>query len=459
MTKKIIHPKKHSFIFPVHNEALHLSSQIKLFYQLLNKERITKFEVLLVENGSSDQSWSIIKQLTKKYSSLRALRVNKASYGQALKHGILSSLGQFVYILNVDLFDHDFISQTQKLLKKHKIIIGSKTLIKNYDQRNLLRRAQTKLFHQLLKILFAYPGTDTHGLKAFRLTPILINTLRNCATKHEILDTELLLKLHQQQQTIKEIPIKVTELRPSRYTSWKRMRALLIDLYRLASFYLINTFDRKNIYQKNKLIIADDYGLSPLVDQAILNQIEAKNLDGVSVLANLISKSEAQKLLHFKKQIKIGLHFNLTRGKPITKSYLIPSLVNHQGNFFSLFIFLIKLLFVQIRLNEIDLELNNQFKRLESLTLSPTYVDSEQHIHTFNLLNQLVVKMTNQYKLSIRSTASTISYLIFRPHKYLMFCVLQALFFARYFSLTLTKNRISSPLIETNITHPGNLYD
>jgi predicted glycoside hydrolase/deacetylase ChbG (UPF0249 family) len=222
---------------------------------------------------------------------------------------------------------------------------------------------------------------------------------------------------------------------------------------------LVNILNRRHKRQKNKLVIADDYGLFPIVNQAILDQVEAKNLDGVSVLANLVSKADAKKLVYFKKQIKIGFHFNLTRGKPVTKPELILSLVDYQGNFFPLFIFLIKLLSGQIRLNEIDLELNNQFKRLESLALLPTYVDSEQHIHIFNLLAQPIVRTANRHNLPIRSTASSVSYLKFRPHKYLMFCVLQALFFFRFFSLKSRKDININSVMEAIITHPGSSYD
>jgi predicted glycoside hydrolase/deacetylase ChbG (UPF0249 family) len=459
MSKKLTSSIKHSFVFPVHNEAPYLAKQLKLFYQLLKKERITRFEVLLVENGSTDQSWKIIKQLTNTHHNLKGLRFSRPSYGQALKHGILSALGQFIYILNVDFFDSGFVHTTKKLLKNYEVVVGSKTLASSHDRRSLLRRSQTRFFHYLLKVFFAYPGTDTHGLKAFRRTSTLINTLRSCASKHELLDTELLLKIHRLGKKIKEIPINVAELRPTRYTPQKRITAVLVDFYRLASFYLVNILNRRHKRQKNKLVIADDYGLFPIVNQAILDQVEAKNLDGVSVLANLVSKADAKKLVYFKKQIKIGFHFNLTRGKPVTKPELILSLVDYQGNFFPLFIFLIKLLSGQIRLNEIDLELNNQFKRLESLALLPTYVDSEQHIHIFNLLAQPIVRTANRHNLPIRSTASSVSYLKFRPHKYLMFCVLQALFFFRFFSLKSRKDININSVMEAIITHPGSSYD
>jgi len=238
MSNNVHSSVRHSFIFPVYNEASYLSPQLKLFYQLLEKNYFTQFEVLLIENGSTDQTWATMQRLAKKYPGLRNLRISQASYGQALKHGILSALGQKIYVLNIDFFNSNFISQAKKLLDKYEIVVGSKTLRESQDHRGLLRQIQTKIFHQSLKMLFSYPGTDTHGLKAFRSTPALIKTLRACSVKHELLDTELVLKLCQQKQSLQEVPVVVRELRPTRYTSWRRVRLTLIDLWRIITFKL-----------------------------------------------------------------------------------------------------------------------------------------------------------------------------------------------------------------------------
>ncbi|HCR80985.1 MAG: Glycosyl transferase family 2 [Candidatus Pacebacteria bacterium GW2011_GWA1_46_10] len=459
MSNNVHSSVRHSFIFPVYNEASYLSPQLKLFYQLLEKNYFTQFEVLLIENGSTDQTWATMQRLAKKYPGLRNLRISQASYGQALKHGILSALGQKIYVLNIDFFNSNFISQAKKLLDKYEIVVGSKTLRESQDHRGLLRQIQTKIFHQSLKMLFSYPGTDTHGLKAFRSTPALIKTLRACSVKHELLDTELLLKLCQQKQSLQEVPVVVRELRPTRYTSWRRVRLTLIDLWRIITFKLGGYLSNNSNNQLSRLpVIADDYGLSSVVNEAVIDQAAAKNLTGVSVLVNLVSTIDSRKLLAYQRSVKIGLHLNLTRGKPITIQKLVSSLIDQQGNFFSLPVLLTKLFFGQVKLTEVKLEFTNQFKYLKKLGFAVNYLDSEQHLHTFFPIKQIVEEMAAQHQVQIRGTSSTTNYLRLRPQKYLPFLLLQTLLNLKQLLLIHPKQK-SKLFFDVQITHPGSLYD
>ena len=78
---------KLSIVVPVHNESKWLSKRIKLLVGDLKKHNL-QFELLLIENGSSDQSWAICRQLSKSMASVRLLKLPTASYGVAVRAGM-----------------------------------------------------------------------------------------------------------------------------------------------------------------------------------------------------------------------------------------------------------------------------------------------------------------------------------------------------------------------------------
>ena len=184
-----------SFIFPVYNEEDFLNSQVENFIKIAQKEYKNKFEVILVENGSSDCSWNLVKKLEKRFSFIKSQSLPVASYGMAIRHGLINAVGDKIFLLNVDYFDFDFIKKASKLLNTIDLVIGSKTLTNSNDQRPFYRRIGTYLFNAFLRLVLNYPGTDTHGIKAFRRSKRLINIVKNCRTQNELFDTELILRL------------------------------------------------------------------------------------------------------------------------------------------------------------------------------------------------------------------------------------------------------------------------
>jgi predicted glycoside hydrolase/deacetylase ChbG (UPF0249 family) len=85
----------------------------------------------------------------------------------------------------------------------------------------------------------------------------------------------------------------------------------------------------------------------------------------------------------------VGLHFNLTYGKPLSRKRAVPSLINNKGLFSR----------DSSRWSQehISLELEAQYKRFISAGLRPTHLDSHHHIHIDSNLVYLAMK-----QLSIR---------------------------------------------------------
>ncbi len=81
-----------------------------------------------------------------------------------------------------------------------------------------------------------------------------------------------------------------------------------------------------------KLIInADDFGLSESVNQGILHGIKEGVITSASLMMNMPATNDAIRLIKNNQLKNIGIHLNITVGKPLRKD--VGSLVDGNGNF------------------------------------------------------------------------------------------------------------------------------
>jgi len=232
--KKINAPEL-SLILPVYNEAERMEQEIYAIDQSLKEKLLdwlTRLELIIVENGSTDNTLSLAYKLSQEIPYINIVHLDKPSYGKSLKTGILLGKGKYLVILNIHFHDIQFIKQAVKILDDQPvdILVGSKNLPKSQDKRPLLRRTVTKSFNLFLRIFFRYQGTDTHGMKIFRknsITPLI----PKCITEGELFDTELLLLAQYNGLKMKEIPIDIDRI--SGRGAIKRIWPTLRDLIKI----------------------------------------------------------------------------------------------------------------------------------------------------------------------------------------------------------------------------------
>jgi glycosyltransferase involved in cell wall biosynthesis len=173
-------------------------------------------EIILVENGSKDHTLSVCNELKDQYPDLiRVLSLERGSYGEAIKRGMLESRGTHLSILECDFLDADFIAKSIELFKTESsnFIVASKRHPDAVDDRPLKRRLLTLGFNLFLTAFFRYPGTDTHGLKSIQ-SELAKKLCALAETTDEIFQTEIVLMAWKLGEKITELPIRVKEERP-----------------------------------------------------------------------------------------------------------------------------------------------------------------------------------------------------------------------------------------------------
>ncbi len=203
-----------SIVIPVHNEEDLLEESVdQLARQLLAFD--TSYELMLCENGSLDGTKAIAASLADKYPFIRVEELGIASYGRAMRHGVLSAVGRYVAVFDIDLWDLEFLRRGLAMMNEYDMVIASKIHPDSNDKRPLIRRLITRILSYTIRLLFRIKTTDTHGLKVFKrekLEPIFAAT----ATQDEILDTEVVIRAEREGLKIVEVPMTVQEIRPGR---------------------------------------------------------------------------------------------------------------------------------------------------------------------------------------------------------------------------------------------------
>lgn len=192
------------------------------------------FELVLAENGSHDQTLSIAAELAKKYPEVRVVSLPQPNYGAALRRGIEEARGRVVVCEEIDLCDTDFHQRALALLDTGEVdlVIGSKLLRGAHDQRPMTRNVASRVYNGLLRLTLDFPGTDTHGLKAFRkaaLDPVV----RACVVDRDVFASELVIRAHRAGLRVREIPVRVLEKRTPSINLVRRVPSVLRNVLKL----------------------------------------------------------------------------------------------------------------------------------------------------------------------------------------------------------------------------------
>ena len=146
-----------------------------------------------------------------------------------------------------------------------------------------------------------------------------------------------------------------------------------------------------------KLIItADDYGMCDIVDAAIDAGIENGIITTTNVMLNMETLHHAKDLRERYPHISVGIHWNVTTGRPICKAEEIPTLVDEKGDFWSLSTFKKRYSEGKISPDDLERELEAQYELFEKTCGKPdywnTHENSSLHLKSFKVFEKVAKK-------------------------------------------------------------------
>lgn len=158
-----------SVVIPLYNEDESLPELYAWIERVMKKNNFT-YEVIFINDGSTDRSWEVIEDLSKKSDSVRGIKFRR-NYGKspALYCGFEQAQGDVVITMDADLQDSpDEIPELYRMIKEDGYDLVSGYKQKRYDP--LSKTIPTKLFNATARKISGIKNLHDFncGLKAYR---------------------------------------------------------------------------------------------------------------------------------------------------------------------------------------------------------------------------------------------------------------------------------------------------
>ena len=158
-----------SVIVPLYNEAESLPALHEWIVRVM-KEHNFSYEVIYINDGSTDASWQVIKQLRESDANVHGICFRR-NYGKsaALYCGFDAAKGDVVITMDADLQDSpDEIPELYRMIKEDSLDLVSGWKQKRYDNK-LTKNIPSKLFNATARWVTGIQLHDMNcGLKAYR---------------------------------------------------------------------------------------------------------------------------------------------------------------------------------------------------------------------------------------------------------------------------------------------------
>lgn len=157
-----------SIVIPLYNEEESLPELVEWIDRVVNIMKIDA-EIILVDDGSTDSSWQVVEQLSKRFSLVRGIKFRR-NYGKsaALHTGFNATRGEVVITMDADLQDSpDEIPELFKLIKEdgYDLISGWKK--ERHDP--ISKTIPSKLFNRVTQSITGIKLHDFNcGLKSYK---------------------------------------------------------------------------------------------------------------------------------------------------------------------------------------------------------------------------------------------------------------------------------------------------
>ena len=177
-----------SIVVPLYNEAESLPELCSWIDRVM-KENAFSYEMIFVNDGSNDNSWEVLKQLSTQYSTIIAISFAR-NYGKsaALHEGFSKASGQVVITMDADLQDSpDEIPELYRLITEENYDLISGWKQKRFDP--ISKTIPTKLYNAATRQLSGVHLHDFNcGLKAYKIE--VVKTLRLYGEMHRYIPVQ-----------------------------------------------------------------------------------------------------------------------------------------------------------------------------------------------------------------------------------------------------------------------------
>ncbi|MBI5413859.1 glycosyltransferase [Candidatus Peregrinibacteria bacterium] len=197
-----------SLIYPVYNEADILLGNLRTTVAYLDEQDF-KWEIILVNNGSTDSSKEILDDITRLSPHIKVINLDRKGLGLAIKAGIQNSSFDIAMFYAIDLpFGLKIIEESYRAIQDNDIAIaiGSKSHPDSINKAPLKRKFVSRIYNLLLRTLFKLKIKDTQGSLIFDKRS-LASVLPYCEANDPFYCTQMVIYSVKLGLKVAEIPV------------------------------------------------------------------------------------------------------------------------------------------------------------------------------------------------------------------------------------------------------------
>lgn len=208
-----------SLVVGCYNAALHLDKRIRELVEFLDGAG-RPYEVLIVDDGSLDDSLPILRRLENDLPTITVLR-NPRNMGKgfSIRNGILNSQGKYIIFTDVDMAyaKSNLLTVLERLESGASLVVGNRRLPESvYVVNNELvkyvyrRHRMGNAFNTLVRLLFGFTTRDTQsGLKGFSRSAAA-QIFQHLYTDGFLFDIEIFIRSRSLGIPVVEVPVRLT---------------------------------------------------------------------------------------------------------------------------------------------------------------------------------------------------------------------------------------------------------
>ena len=232
-------PQQVSIIIPAYNESQRIGQTLDRVLDCIDR-RGWDAEVLVVDDGSTDNTREIVRGYMERCSSLHLLRnPGNRGKGYSVRNGLLQALGDVVMFTDADLSAP--IDEAERLFDAIRdgadVAIGSRWLERQRQtiHQPLYRRFFGRCFNAVTRVIMDLPYADTQcGFKAFR-RPAAQIIFRLQRIERWGFDPEILFIARRLRYRVQEVPVTWGHDERSKISYLRDGAKMLEDMARIRS--------------------------------------------------------------------------------------------------------------------------------------------------------------------------------------------------------------------------------
>jgi dolichyl-phosphate beta-glucosyltransferase len=223
-----------SIVIPAHNEQNRLPGTLEQIFQFLKQQSFSS-EVIVVENGSTDNTHQVAQQFSKQHENMLVIQSEKGK-GAAVQRGMLAARGEYRFMCDADLSMpvEEIVKFSPPILQDFDVAIASR------EAKGAVRFNEPSYRHwggrgiNFLIQLLILPGlNDTQcGFKCFR-AEIAEDIFKQQTLHGWSFDIELLYIARHHGYRIVEIPIHWHHSSDSKVSALRDSLHMIQDIFRI----------------------------------------------------------------------------------------------------------------------------------------------------------------------------------------------------------------------------------